>query len=117
MACPQVAIAHFGSFSATCLNCLSASAYQRDAAMATPLPNAFGPHADEGGANETVPRFEAVMKCGRLLEVWRREGSGNVVLGGYPAVRLLRHLHQDVLEFLSVEGRYAAAPGHTGLGG
>ena len=53
----------------------------------------------------------------RLLEVWKRERSGNVVLVDYLPVSPLRHLLKDLFEFFSLERRYAPAAGNTGLGG
>src|SRR6266487_7015518 len=53
----------------------------------------------------------------RLLEVWKRERSGNVVLVDYIPVSPLRHLLKDLFEFFSLERRYAPAAGNTGLGG
>src|SRR5881275_178732 len=63
MACPQLAIAHFGSFSATCLNCLSASSYQKECSSATPRSNGFCTLAEQEVGNETVPSFSVEMKC------------------------------------------------------
>src|SRR2546429_7165291 len=37
----------------------------------------------------------------RLLEVWKRERSGNVVLVDYLPVSPLRHLLKDLFEFFS----------------
>jgi hypothetical protein len=53
----------------------------------------------------------------RLLEVWKRERTGDVVLVDYLPVSPLRHLLMDLFKFFSLERRHAPTAGNTGLGG